>query len=58
MSKAENKRQLLDSLDNDIWRLEQKKDWYMYIRPNNETVNQIDKAIIQLRKFKRMVYYV
>lgn len=40
-----------------IAKLEYKRDWYLYERKNDEVVEQIDRSLIQLRRFREMVYY-
>ena len=51
------KLKLITDLNKAIAKLEYKRDWFMYERPNDEIVNQIDRSLIQLRRFREMVYY-
>ena len=44
-------------LNKAIAELEYKRDWYSYERRNDEVVEQIDRSLIQLRRFREMVYY-
>ena len=59
MSKKKKRPQILGMINQIDWallRLENQRDVYMYVRPNDEKADQIDYAMIQIRKYRDMLY--
>ena len=49
-------RQMIKNINWTLIRLDIKRDWFMYDRPNDEKVDQIDKAMIQIRHYQDILY--